>query len=213
MKVSNVTKGAAATGGLALAACAVCCAPLIAAPMLGLLAASGIGLAVAGQIGIAILLVAGVSGYIWYRRWQRKRAASRAWIRSRIILHSRHSQVTLAAATSIIHSDTKRSVGMNDTQAPRGVRCYRAGNTPADCSDAGGGRVMRDFLEARQVWIYFAAVVIAALAGAASSGTAMLESWINPALAGMLFVTFLQVPLAELRRGFLRARFLVALLR
>jgi hypothetical protein len=63
MKMNNTVKGAAATGGLAVAACAVCCAPLIAAPVLGLMAASGIGLAVAGQIGIALLLTAGVMGW------------------------------------------------------------------------------------------------------------------------------------------------------
>lgn len=76
MKVNNAVKGAAATGGLAIAACAVCCAPLIAAPVLGILAASGIGLAAAGQIGIALLLAVAVGGYVWYRRRKRKRASS-----------------------------------------------------------------------------------------------------------------------------------------
>jgi hypothetical protein len=72
MKKNNVVKGAAATGGLAVAACAVCCAPLIAAPVLGLLAAGGVGLALAGQIGIAVLLAVGIGGYVWYRRRQRR---------------------------------------------------------------------------------------------------------------------------------------------
>lgn len=76
MKMNNTVKGAAATGGLAVAACAVCCAPLIAAPVLGLLAASGIGLAVAGQIGIAFLVAVGVVGYVWFRRHKRKQAAA-----------------------------------------------------------------------------------------------------------------------------------------
>lgn len=40
----------------------------------------------------------------------------------------------------------------------------------------------------------------------------MLESAINPALALMLYVTFLQVPLAELKRAFGQLRFLGALL-
>lgn len=71
---------------------------------------------------------------------------------------------------------------------------------------------MRDYLETHQVWIYFAAVVIAALVGTLVPGTEHLEPWINPALAVMLFVTFLQVPIAELRRALLRVRFLVALL-
>ena len=75
MKVNNTVKGAAASGGLALAACAVCCAPLIAAPVLGLLAASGIGLAAAGQMGLVMLLIGGTGAYIWYRLRHRKRTA------------------------------------------------------------------------------------------------------------------------------------------
>ncbi|CDN53840.1 Bile acid:sodium symporter [Neorhizobium galegae bv. officinalis bv. officinalis str. HAMBI 1141] len=43
-------------------------------------------------------------------------------------------------------------------------------------------------------------------------GTTALEQGINPALAFMLFVTFLQVPLAELRQAVYRFRFLAALL-
>ncbi|MBL8576220.1 MAG: arsenic resistance protein [Mesorhizobium sp.] len=71
---------------------------------------------------------------------------------------------------------------------------------------------MRNFLETRQVWIYFAAVGLAALVGAIVPGATLLESWINPALATMLFVTFLQVPIAELWRALLRVRFIVTLL-
>lgn len=71
---------------------------------------------------------------------------------------------------------------------------------------------MRGYLEAQQVWVYFAAIAMAALVGAIVPGTAHLESWINPALAMMLFVTFLQVPVAELGRALLRVRFLAALL-
>ena len=55
---------------------------------------------------------------------------------------------------------------------------------------------MRDILERQQVWIYFAAVALAAILGFAVSGTGELEGAINPALAFMLFVTFLQVPVA-----------------
>lgn len=76
MKVKNAVRGAAATGGLAVAACAVCCAPLVAAPVLGLLAAGGIGLAVAGQIGIALLLAVGLGGFVWHRARQRKQTAA-----------------------------------------------------------------------------------------------------------------------------------------
>ena len=71
---------------------------------------------------------------------------------------------------------------------------------------------LRDGLEAQQVWIYFAAVIVAAAIGLLIPGTAVLESAINPALALMLFVTFLQVPVAALGRALQELRFLGALL-
>jgi len=71
---------------------------------------------------------------------------------------------------------------------------------------------LRDKLENKQIVIYFSAVALAALAGLALPGTTALESAVNPALAFMLFVTFLQVPLAELGRAFTHTRFLGALL-
>lgn len=70
---------------------------------------------------------------------------------------------------------------------------------------------LRDALEHRQVWIYLAAVLSAAAAALLLPGTTALEAGINPALALMLFVTFLQVPLAELGRAFTRLRFFAAL--
>ncbi|MBC9208760.1 arsenic resistance protein [Roseomonas aerophila] len=70
---------------------------------------------------------------------------------------------------------------------------------------------LRDALEHRQIWIYLVAVLGAAVAAVLLPGTTMLESGINPALALMLFVTFLQVPLAALGRAFTRLRFLAAL--
>jgi ACR3 family arsenite efflux pump ArsB len=70
----------------------------------------------------------------------------------------------------------------------------------------------RDALEQRQIPIYFAAVALAAAAAWALPGTALLERAINPALALMLYVTFLQVPVAELRRAFGQLRFLAALM-
>ncbi|BAV66703.1 arsenic resistance protein [Sphingobium cloacae] len=73
-------------------------------------------------------------------------------------------------------------------------------------------RTLRDRLEGSQVAIYFAAVIAGALIALAVSGSASWEAAINPALVLMLFVTFLQVPLAELGRGFGRLRFLGALL-
>lgn len=70
----------------------------------------------------------------------------------------------------------------------------------------------RDALEQRQIPIYFAAVALAAAAAWALPGTGVLERAINPALALMLYVTFLQVPVAELRRAFGQVRFLAALM-
>jgi ACR3 family arsenite transporter len=71
---------------------------------------------------------------------------------------------------------------------------------------------LRDIFETQQIKIYFAAVMLAALLGLAISATTALRAGINPALAFMLFVTFLQVPLSDLGRAFLQIRFLIALL-
>lgn len=71
---------------------------------------------------------------------------------------------------------------------------------------------MRDRLEGSQVAIYFAAVIAGAVIAFLVPGTASWEAAINPALALMLFVTFLQVPLAELGGAFRQTRFLVAML-
>lgn len=65
---------------------------------------------------------------------------------------------------------------------------------------------MRNFLEEWQIWIYFAAI----LTGAIFPGDT--GNLITPALAFMLFVTFLQVPLADIGRGLRAGRFLPALL-
>ncbi|TXN47378.1 arsenic resistance protein [Methylobacterium sp. WL7] len=71
---------------------------------------------------------------------------------------------------------------------------------------------LRDALEGHQIGIYFAAIGAAVLIALTLPGTTALEAWINPALALMLFVTFLQVPLPELGKAFARVRFLAALL-
>ncbi|PHK94085.1 arsenic resistance protein [Pseudoroseomonas rhizosphaerae] len=71
--------------------------------------------------------------------------------------------------------------------------------------------VTRTGLEENQVAIYFAAVVAGALMAVAAPG----EAWgavINPALAALLYVTFLQVPLADLRKSLANGRFLLTLL-
>ena len=71
---------------------------------------------------------------------------------------------------------------------------------------------LRDRLESRQVLIYFAAVGIGVIVAMLVSGTERLEPAVNPALALMLFVTFLQVPIASLRKAFRNGRFFGALL-
>lgn len=71
---------------------------------------------------------------------------------------------------------------------------------------------LREFLEKHQVSIYFGAVVAAAASAAVAPGLRLLEAAINPALAVMLFATFLQVPLGELGKAFRQVRFLAALL-
>lgn len=73
-------------------------------------------------------------------------------------------------------------------------------------------QALRERLEHRQVACYFAAIAAAALCALTLPGTGSLQAAINPALALMLFVTFLQVPMAELARAFARLRFLGALL-
>lgn len=71
---------------------------------------------------------------------------------------------------------------------------------------------LRHRLEGSQVAIYFAAAAIGAGIALLVPGTTSWEAAINPALALMLFVTFLQVPLVEMGRTFGQLRFLGALL-
>ncbi len=71
---------------------------------------------------------------------------------------------------------------------------------------------IREALERNQVVIYFITLIAAAALSLAWPGSAALEPLINPALALMLFVTFLQVPLSHLGRAFTDTRFLSALM-
>ena len=73
-------------------------------------------------------------------------------------------------------------------------------------------QALRDKLEHRQIAIYFGAVALALIVAGWMPATASLGPVVNPALAFMLFVTFLQVPLAHLGRAFTHLRFLAALL-
>ncbi|WP_408872210.1 arsenic resistance protein [Gluconobacter roseus] len=72
--------------------------------------------------------------------------------------------------------------------------------------------VLRDRLEKCQVALYFLAVLLGAGTAILVRGTASWAAVINPALGVMLFVTFLQIPLAELGQAFRKTRFLAALL-
>ncbi|WP_261575755.1 bile acid:sodium symporter [Frankia gtarii] len=68
-------------------------------------------------------------------------------------------------------------------------------------------------LERWQVPIYLGAIAAGAVAGLALPGAGPgLERAINPALGALLFVTFLQVPAAELVRSLRAGRFLAAVL-
>ena len=70
----------------------------------------------------------------------------------------------------------------------------------------------RSHLECHQLKVYFAAMVLAAIVALIVPGANALEIGINPALALMLFATFLQIPFAELGRAFADLRFLAVLL-
>lgn len=71
---------------------------------------------------------------------------------------------------------------------------------------------IREVLEKRQIAIYFLAIALGCGLALLAPGTSRLQAAINPALAVMLFATFLQVPLAEIGQAFSRGRFMVALL-
>lgn len=68
------------------------------------------------------------------------------------------------------------------------------------------------FIENQQIGIYFGAVILAITLALLTSATTALAAGINWALAFMLFVTFLQVPIINLGQSFTQFRFLTALL-
>lgn len=71
---------------------------------------------------------------------------------------------------------------------------------------------IKKILEARQLVIYFGLIVVAITVAMLFPSTVALERFVNPALAIMLFVTFLQVPIADLMKAFVQFRFLAGLL-
>ncbi|MFW3412751.1 arsenic resistance protein [Aliarcobacter butzleri] len=70
----------------------------------------------------------------------------------------------------------------------------------------------KELLENQQIIIYFIAISISILITFFIPNTSYLETAINPALALMLFVTFLQVPISELTSAFKNIKFIFALL-
>jgi hypothetical protein len=64
MSIGKTTAGTS----LILVACAVCCAPLIAPPIIAAIAAGGAGLALVGQLGLALVVVAAAGLYLLLRR-------------------------------------------------------------------------------------------------------------------------------------------------
>lgn len=71
---------------------------------------------------------------------------------------------------------------------------------------------IQDALDRRQISIYFFAVALAGATASLWPGASGLEAFITPALALMLFATFLQLPLADLKQALTHWRFLAALL-
>lgn len=71
---------------------------------------------------------------------------------------------------------------------------------------------IRDVLETRQIIIYFWAIIIAITIAMLFPEAIVLENAINPALALMLFATFLQVPIVAFKQSLLQPRFLAVLL-
>lgn len=94
-------------------------------------------------------------------------------------------------------SESSEEAGESDGRPQRGAPASRM--------------AWRDVLERHQIWLYLAAVILAIPASRLWPDPKVFEPLINPALALMLFVTFLQVPLVRLGAAFLDGRFLAAL--
>ena len=72
--------------------------------------------------------------------------------------------------------------------------------------------IIKELLEKQQITLYFVTIVVAIILAFCIHGTSALVIVINPVLAFMLFVTFLQVPITEFKRFLLYGRFIAALL-
>jgi ACR3 family arsenite transporter len=71
---------------------------------------------------------------------------------------------------------------------------------------------LKETLERHQVSLYLGVVLVAGVIARLIPGTTALEGAMNPALALMLFATFLQVPFSALKAAFTQGRFLAVLL-
>jgi len=71
---------------------------------------------------------------------------------------------------------------------------------------------IKDWMENYQIVIYFLVVIFATIVTFLLPNTPYFEYMITPALALMLFVTFLQVPILELKQAFKRVDFISALI-
>lgn len=71
---------------------------------------------------------------------------------------------------------------------------------------------LKETLEARQVWIYFIAMILGALTGRAFSPDISFETAINPALALMLLATFMQIPFSAIRAALRNIPLMAALI-
>lgn len=73
--------------------------------------------------------------------------------------------------------------------------------------------ISKGWLQRHQVGVYAVAVLLAIGVGLGQSATAsFFEQLINPVLAVLLYVTFLEIPFVRLRRAFTNRRFMIATL-
>jgi arsenite transporter len=88
----------------------------------------------------------------------------------------------------------------------------RAGSSSNNLNMAADLQKTKVLIENQQIGIYFGAVILAISIALLTPATTALAAGINWALAFMLFVTFLQVPIIDLGQSFTQFRFLTALL-
>nr|WP_241431130.1 bile acid:sodium symporter [Halococcus thailandensis] len=74
-------------------------------------------------------------------------------------------------------------------------------------------QLTKDWIQHNQILIYATGVLLAVIVSFAQPGlSSPLEQFINPVLAVLLYVTFLEIPFVKLRRAFTNGRFMLAAL-